>query len=108
MPHFDLDSPGYLPMVVVVVVVVMIKKLADFSANCFAQSESDPSLGNSKFQLWDEINSLGQIKLHGTEYCLDAGSNPSNAGPAKIWSCGDYPQQKWQKSGNMLQTTNSE
>lgn len=36
------------------------------------------------------------IRLTGTEFCLDAGSNPANNGQAKIWQC--YPtlfQQTW-------------
>ena len=28
----------------------------------------------------------GQVKLHGTNLCLDAGSNPGNGIQAKLWT----------------------
>jgi hypothetical protein len=45
---------------------------------------------------WDF--SLGEnpsVQLSGTNYCLDAGTNPHNNGPAKVWECQPgVPQQK--------------
>jgi hypothetical protein len=46
---------------------------------------------------WDF--SLGEnpsVQLSGTNYCLDAGTNPHNNGPAKVWECQPgVPQQKY-------------
>lgn len=58
-------------------------------------------------QVWDLPNGTGQVKLHGTDLCLDAGENPSNGIGAKVWTCGDYPQQQWTMDGNQLKTANS-
>ncbi|KIJ34538.1 carbohydrate-binding module family 13 protein [Sphaerobolus stellatus SS14] len=37
-----------------------------------------------------------QVRLAGTNFCLDAGSNPASGIPMKIWQCFDgLPQQSW-------------
>ncbi|KAH8822421.1 20 kDa protein having G-X-X-X-Q-X-W motif-containing protein [Flagelloscypha sp. PMI_526] len=37
-----------------------------------------------------------QVVLAGTSYCLDAGENPGNNTPMKIWQCSSaLPQQRW-------------
>ncbi|KAF9466903.1 ricin B lectin domain-containing protein [Collybia nuda] len=43
------------------------------------------------------LNSEGtSIVLWGTDFCLDAGSNPGNGVGMKIWTCyGDLPAQSW-------------
>jgi hypothetical protein len=62
----------------------------------------------SKLQLWDLPTGTGQVRLHGTDLCLDAGDSPANGVEAKVWSCGDYPQQQWAVVGNTISTVNSE
>jgi hypothetical protein len=62
----------------------------------------------SNLQLWDLPNGTGQVRLHGTDLCLDAGSNPANGVGAKVWTCGNYPQQQWAVVGNTISTVNSE
>jgi hypothetical protein len=37
-------------------------------------------------QFWDINKGDGQIKLRGTNYCLDAGSNPGNGIELKVWT----------------------
>ena len=64
-------------------------------------------VSSATYQSFDPINAQGQIKYHGSDLCLDAGSNPSNGVGLKLWTCGDYPQQKFNKVGSMLQTANS-
>lgn len=54
----------------------------------------------AQYQLWDTTNT-GPIKLHSNNgLCLDAGSNPSNNGVVKVWSCGGYGQQQFTQFGN--------
>ncbi|KZO90248.1 carbohydrate-binding module family 13 protein [Calocera viscosa TUFC12733] len=60
-------------------------------ANCFAPSS--PYYG---FQKWILNRGSGAVQLAGTNFCLDAGVNPHDGVPAKIWTC--YPglfQQTW-------------
>lgn len=59
--------------------------------------------------MWDlpAIGSTGQVRLHGTDFCLDAGINPSNGVSAKIWTCGNFPQQQWTRENSRLITANS-
>ncbi|RSH87029.1 hypothetical protein EHS25_003517 [Saitozyma podzolica] len=35
------------------------------------------------------------VKLSGTNFCLDAGLPPKNNGPAKLYTCFQVPQQQW-------------
>ncbi|PPQ75089.1 hypothetical protein CVT24_010154 [Panaeolus cyanescens] len=47
-------------------------------------------------QMWAIRRGGQQLKVAGTNYCLDAGSNPANGIGMKIWTCYDnLPQQKW-------------
>jgi hypothetical protein len=47
-------------------------------------------------QMWALRRGGQQIKVAGTNFCLDAGSNPGNAVGMKIWTCYDnLPQQQW-------------
>lgn len=52
---------------------------------------------NNKFNgAWEIAPGNNQgVKLAGTNFCLDAGSNPYNGGPAKLWTCLTVPQQTW-------------
>lgn len=57
----------------------------------------DIALGDNVSLYWNiaEGDNLS-VQLAGTNLCLDAGSNPSNNGPAKLYTC--YPglaQQRW-------------
>lgn len=72
----------------------------------------DNSSPNAKFQLWDTsaVRANGQIQLHSNlSLCLDGGSNPSDNGVVKLWTCGGYAQQQWLQFGNQgtVQTSNS-
>lgn len=50
----------------------------------------------SSGQFWDINKGDGQVKLFGTNYCLDAGSNPANGVVLKVWTCyPGVPQQQW-------------
>lgn len=50
----------------------------------------------AKFQLWDISKGAGQIRVAGTNYCLDAGSAPGNGVGAKVWTCYDgLAAQNW-------------
>ncbi|ORX38866.1 ricin B lectin domain-containing protein [Kockovaella imperatae] len=51
----------------------------------------------------------GAIQLAGTNYCLDAGSNPADGTQMKIWQCYfGLSQQVWNFNGNLISTANSE
>lgn len=50
------------------------------SQNCLAASD-----GNSQYQRWEINRGSGSVKLAGTNFCLDAGSNPANGIGMKIW-----------------------
>jgi hypothetical protein len=51
-------------------------------------------------QNWD-IPGVGNIRLSGTNFCLDAGSNPASGTLMKIWQCYDgAPQQTWTYTGD--------
>ncbi|ORY26945.1 hypothetical protein BCR39DRAFT_469795, partial [Naematelia encephala] len=75
---------------------------------CFA----DPSSTSQNFQLFDlpAVGSSGNVQLHGTNYCLDAGDNPANGSGIKIWTCGDgWLQQTWDfESDKRLSLSNGE
>lgn len=61
---------------------------------CFA----DPSSTAQNFQLFDlpDVGTAGNVQLHGTDLCLDAGDDPANASGIKVWTCGDgWLQQTW-------------
>lgn len=74
---------------------------------CFPNESPD-----SQWQLFDlpAKGSSGAIKLHGKNYCFDAGSNPGNNIDMKIWTCyNGLFQQTWTYSNaNTLSLTNSE
>jgi len=43
-----------------------------------------------------------QVRLNGTDFCLDAGSKPGNGVPMKIWTCFDnLPAQTWFYTGDL-------
>jgi hypothetical protein len=68
-------------------------------ANC------DSSANNQRFNYL----SSGLIQYQGTNFCLDAGSNPANGVTMKLWTC--YPglaQQTYNAQGMLLATANSE
>lgn len=78
-----------------------------FRTYCF-----DNASPNAKYQLWDTApyGTTGLIKLHATPtLCLDGGSNPSNNGVVKVWTCGTFAQQQWAQFGNqgIVSTSNS-
>jgi len=83
------------------------RTLLTFSTYCFPNSSP-----NAQYQLWDTLpGGNGPVKLHNNaNLCLDAGSDPSNNGVVKLWTCGNQPQQKWFQFGNqgIVQTSNSE
>lgn len=59
------------------------------------------------------VGTTGQIKLAGTDYCLDAGTSPHDSVDMKIWTCYDgLEQQQWAytgtRYGNTLVTANNE
>ena len=62
--------------------------------------------GNQKFYEFQG----GAIQLAGTNFCLDAGVNPSNGVQMKIWQCYfGLSQQNWNfLDGGLIQTANSE
>jgi hypothetical protein len=45
-----------------------------------------------------------QLQLSGTNYCLDAGTNPHDGVAMKLWQCGNYPQQQFIQQGPLLVT----
>ncbi|KAI9636615.1 ricin B-like lectin [Dioszegia hungarica] len=49
-----------------------------------------------------------QLQLSGTNYCLDAGTNPHDGVAMKLWQCGNYPQQQFIQQGPLLVTANEE
>ncbi|GMK54281.1 hypothetical protein CspeluHIS016_0108670 [Cutaneotrichosporon spelunceum] len=53
-------------------------------------------------------NAAGQVKLAGTNYCLDAGTNPGNGAKLKLWTCysGLYQQTWWYTGDNHLAIAN--
>lgn len=56
----------------------------------------DCSTAGEGYQNWVIKRGGQQIKLSGTNYCLDAGSNPASGVKAKIWTCYDnLPAQQW-------------
>lgn len=78
------------------------------SSYCFANEDPDVGL-----QLWDAQNGArGNIALHSNpDLCLDAGNDPANGSPLKLWSCGDgWLQQTWnyETGSNLLALDNSE
>ncbi|GLB36857.1 putative G-X-X-X-Q-X-W domain-containing protein [Lyophyllum shimeji] len=47
-------------------------------------------------QQWTLFSGSTKVQVHGTTYCLDAGSNPGNGVGMKIWTCYDnLPAQQW-------------
>jgi hypothetical protein len=53
-------------------------------------------------------NAAGQVKVAGTNFCLDAGENPGNGSKLKIWTCysGLYQQTWWYTGDNHLAIAN--
>ncbi|BEJ11136.1 hypothetical protein CspHIS471_0105580 [Cutaneotrichosporon sp. HIS471] len=53
-------------------------------------------------------NAAGQVKVPGTNFCLDAGTNPGNGAKLKIWTCysGLYQQTWWYTGDNHLAIVN--
>lgn len=49
----------------------------------------------SGVQGWEIARGAGKIKLKNTDWCLDAGINPSNGVRMKVWRCENVPQQNW-------------
>jgi len=74
--------------------------------NCF-----NPTSPSASSQLFYAINN-GVIQLAGTNFCLDAGVNPSNGVQMKLWQC--YPglaQQTWSfptGSTGLISTANNQ
>ena len=71
------------------------------------QEDSDPTCrydcNGSAAQNWTVINGTGpsKVQLAGTNFCLDAGSNPGNGVGMKIWTCfSGLPQQQWYITGD--------
>lgn len=66
---------------------------------------------NAQYQLFDlpAKGTSGAIKLHGKNFCFDAGTNPSNNVDMKVWTCyNGLFQQTWTYSNaNTLSLTNS-
>ncbi|KAI5449775.1 hypothetical protein NCC49_004065 [Naganishia albida] len=62
----------------------------------------------SSAQRWSINRGAGQVRLTGTNFCLDAGSNPGNGIKMKIWQCYDnLPAQNWYFTGdNRIALTN--
>jgi len=62
--------------------------------------------GNQRFYEFDG----GAIQLVGTNFCLDAGTNPSNGVQMKIWQCYfGLSQQTWNfLNGGLIQTANNQ
>lgn len=47
-------------------------------------------------QMWVISRGSTKVRVHGTNYCLDAGSTPGNGVGMKIWQCYDnLPAQQW-------------
>ena len=65
--------------------------------------------GSNSNQIFN-VTQGGEIRLFGYPFCFDAGSDPSNGGDLKIWSCyPGLPQQNWEGITNYReQTANSE
>jgi hypothetical protein len=80
-------------------------QLSGMTGRCLQPTTTSPTDGtplisdtcnSSQLQLFDIARGSGQVKLHGTNLCLDAGSNPGNGIAAKLWTC--FPglfQQTW-------------
>ena len=67
---------------------------------CFANEDA-----NSQFQLYDipQVGSSGLIRVHGTNFCFDGGSNPTSGTHLKVWTCYDgAPQQTWTFNDNKM------
>ncbi|KNZ74736.1 Endo-1,4-beta-xylanase A [Termitomyces sp. J132] len=55
----------------------------------------------SNAQMWDIMPGNTAVKVHGQNFCLDAGSEPANGVPMKIWECFDgLPAQTWFYTGD--------
>ncbi|KAF7440082.1 hypothetical protein PC9H_000425 [Pleurotus ostreatus] len=52
-------------------------------------------------QKWIVQKGQTKVRLAGTNFCLDAGSNPANSVRMKIWQCYDnLPAQEWYYTGD--------
>jgi hypothetical protein len=64
---------------------------------------------SSTAQRWNFMGN-GLIQFAGTNFCLDAGSNPANGVQMKIWTCyAGLAQQTWAypQSAGLYRTSNS-
>lgn len=76
------------------------------NSKCMEVNSDTPSNGTpvtinncasgSRRQSWVFVSGTTSVKLAGTNYCLDAGSNPGNGIKMKVWTCYDnLPAQTW-------------
>lgn len=59
-------------------------------------SVSSGRCGSAPLQTWDIVPGSTAVRLSGTNFCFDAGSDPRNNVPLKLWTCYDgLPAQTW-------------
>lgn len=75
---------------------------------CMTPSFDNEYTGN--FELFDlPAGGKGNVRLHGTNKCLDAGSNPANGGGLKIWDCYEgLFQQTWDLTSGSIKLSSNQ